>query len=93
MFIKVFEMPGTFQALYAAQHWLEENGYSYGSSCVMHPTPVLKGEFAIAKWKNLTRAEVAALDGSIDGDLRNGPITVRLKQPPGHPDANRCSTI
>ena len=82
MFTKTFNDIGTFQALYAAQNWLEENGYSYGSSCVMRPIPVLKGEFVIAKWKNLTKAEVAALDGSIDGDLRNGPITVYLKQSP-----------
>lgn len=52
MFTKTFSETGTFQALYAAQVWLAQNGYSYGSSCVL--MPVLKVDFLIAKWNNLT---------------------------------------
>ena len=59
--------------------WLDENGYSYGAGSVMHPVPVLKGDFIIAKWKNLTRKEIAQLDGKIDGNFREGPVTVTLK--------------
>ena len=82
MFTKTFSETGTFEALYAAQKWLTQNGYSYGASCVMHPMPVLKGDFLIAKWKNLTKKEIAALDGEVSGDLREGPVIVRLKAVP-----------
>ena len=81
-FTKTFTEPGTFQALYAAEKWLDENGYSYGPGSAMHPTPVLKGDFMIAKWKNLTRKEIAQLDGKIDGNFREGPVTVTLKAEP-----------
>ncbi|WP_426113486.1 hypothetical protein [Pseudomonas sp. DSP3-2-2] len=82
MFTKTFTEPGTFQALYAAQKWLDENGYSYGPGSAMHPVPVLKGDFIIAKWKNLTRKEIAQLDGKIDGNFREGPVTVTLNVEP-----------
>lgn len=81
-FIKTFSQPGTFKALHAAQEWLTQNGYSYGSTCVMHPTGILKGDYCIAKWRNLTKKEIRELDGSFDGDLREGPVTVRLKVAP-----------
>ncbi|WP_426113482.1 hypothetical protein [Pseudomonas sp. DSP3-2-2] len=45
----------------------------------LDPVPVLKGDFIIAKWKNLTRKEIAQLDGKIDGNFREGPVTVTLK--------------
>ncbi|MPQ68303.1 MULTISPECIES: hypothetical protein [unclassified Pseudomonas] len=82
MFTKIFNQDGTFQALYAAQRWLASNGYSYGPSSAMNPIPVLKGDVCIAKWKNLTREEVAALDGQVTGNLRDGPITVTLNCDP-----------
>jgi hypothetical protein len=82
MFKKVFSETGAFKALYAAQRWLAENGYSYGPTCVMHPAPILKGDYVIAKWRNLTKKEIKALDGWLDGDLREGPVTVQLKAAP-----------
>ena len=84
VFTKFFTEPGTFQALYAAEKWLDENGYSYsyGPGSAMRPTSVLKGDFIIAKWKNLTRKEIAQLDGKIDGKFREGPVTVTLKAEP-----------
>jgi hypothetical protein len=84
MFKKVFSETGAFKALYAAQRWLEENGYSYGPTCVMHPAPILKGDYVIAKWRNLTKKEIKALDGWFDGDLREGPVVVQLKAEPVH---------
>jgi len=41
---KTFTNEGTFQAYYAAEAWLTENGYSYGSMCSPFPTGILKGE-------------------------------------------------
>lgn len=79
---KTFSEPGTFKALYAAEKWLTENGYSYGPGSAMHPVPVLKGDFIIAKWKNLTHKEIAQLDGKITGDFRDGPVRVTLKTEP-----------
>lgn len=81
-FKKVFDQAGTFQALDACRRWLDENGYSYGSSSAMHPIPVLKGDWCIAKWRNLTKAEIKALDGSVTGEIREGPVTLYLKQAP-----------
>jgi len=82
MFTKTFTEPGTFQALYAAEKWLADNGYSYGPGSAMHPMPVLKGDFVIAKWKNLTKKEIAQLDGKVDGNMREGPVHIVLKVGP-----------
>jgi hypothetical protein len=82
MFTKTFSESGAFQALYAAEKWLAQNGYSFGPSCAMHPMPVLKGDFIIAKWKNLTKKEVAQLDGKVEGNMREGPVRIVLKSEP-----------
>ena len=40
-----FENTGvTFSAMFQAQHWLHEHGYSYGSSDWSHYIPAMKGE-------------------------------------------------
>lgn len=80
-FQMVFDQQGTFQALYAAQRWLAEHDYSYSSTCASGPVGVLKGNYVIAKWHNLTRKERAALDGTLDGNFREGPLVLRLKEP------------
>lgn len=85
-FEKVFDQKGTFEALHAAQRWLRERGYSYGSTCACYPVGVLHGDYLIAKWRNLTRQERAELDGALDGDFREGPLTLRLKRAPQHPN-------
>ncbi|GFM49014.1 hypothetical protein K5D38_04860 [Pseudomonas cichorii] len=82
MFKKTFSNPGTFKALWAAQEWLQQNGYSYGSTCREMPIGILKGDYVIAKWKNLTQQEISELDGDLQGDMREGPITVTLKEVP-----------
>ncbi|MGF6281893.1 hypothetical protein ABH908_000074 [Pseudomonas frederiksbergensis] len=81
-FNKTFTGDAPFQAMHACSDWLEERGYSRGSTCVLHPTGVLFGDWDIAKWKNLTKREIAALDGHITGDTRNGPVTLHLKKAP-----------
>ncbi|MGK0158800.1 hypothetical protein [Pseudomonas mosselii] len=82
VFTKTFDQEGTFQALYAAQNWLRENGYSYGSTCRDEPIGVMKGEWDIAKWRNLSRQDVAGLDGVLLGSPRNGPMELKLKEIP-----------
>lgn len=81
-FTKTFSEPGTFHALYAAQKWLAQNGYCFGSTCRGSPIGVLKGDFIIAKWRNLTKREIDQLDGELSGDMRNGPVTIHLKAAP-----------
>lgn len=81
-FQMTFDQQGTFAALYAAQDWLTMNGYSYSSTGAMGPVGILKGDYRIAKWHNLTRKERAELDGTLDGNFREGPLLLRLKEPP-----------
>ncbi len=81
-FQKTFDQKGTFVAWHAACKWLRENGYSYGATCVASPVGVLKGDYCIAKWRNLTPKERSQLDGTVIGDFREGPLTLRLKSAP-----------
>ena len=81
-FQKTFEQKGTFVAWHAACQWLRDNGYSYSSTCAVGPVAVLKGDYCIAKWRNLTRKEHSELDGTVDGNFREGPLTLRLKAAP-----------
>lgn len=71
-----FQSDETFSAYRQAQQYLTDNGYSYGPSCVMYPTAILKGDYNIAKWKNLTAKERKQVDGIITGDMRHGPVTI-----------------
>ncbi|EPJ1396534.1 TPA: hypothetical protein PXQ76_002528 [Yersinia enterocolitica] len=78
-----FEQKGDFQAWYACQTWLNDRGYSYGPTSARAPgVGVLKGDFCIAKMHNLTKQEISQLDGIVDGNFREGPVTLRLKVAP-----------
>jgi hypothetical protein len=70
-----------FEALHRATEWLFANGYSYGMLQADAPTGILRGEFFISKWRNMSAAEREALDGIMDApgrSYRTGPVTVRL---------------
>jgi hypothetical protein len=82
MFKKTFSESGPFKALYAAQKWLSQNGYSYGSTSRGSPVGVMKGDVVIAKWRNLTKQEIDELGGRLTGDTREGPVTLILKESP-----------
>ena len=75
---RIFNEQGDFAALNAAQAWLKEQGYSYGSWARGLPCGILKGDALIAKWRNMTAREISQLDGQMYGDGRNGPIKVVL---------------
>lgn len=83
-FIKTFDQAGTFAATRAAEQWLKENGYSVGPGCApSRKRGILRGDtWDIAKWRNMTQRERAALDGVMTGDMRDGPVTVSLKSAP-----------
>ena len=69
-----------FDALYAAQRWITENGGSYGSSSIDGPIGVvMRPDVYIAKWRNLTAQERKDLDGSLVHS-RGGDAVLKLKR-------------
>lgn len=78
----VFDQKGTFEAKYAAEQWCRDNGVSFGSSCVDGSIGLLRGDYIIAKWRNLSAKERKQLDGTMSGNFRNGPVTIRLRDLP-----------
>lgn len=78
MHTKTFTAPGDFAACRLAESWLTERGFSIGRMQGPDPRGIVHGTYDIQKWRNLNRAERAALDGTMTGSMRNGPITVTL---------------
>ncbi len=77
-----FAQVGDFSAVSAAENWLREHGFSYGSMCMDMPIGILKGDWCIAKWCNLTAKERNQLDGKLlSSDFRSGPVVLQLKEP------------
>jgi hypothetical protein len=72
-----FTQAGDFAAVNAAERWCRENGYSVGDMQRGDPRGILKGEWAIAKWRNLTARHRAELDGIMVGG-RDGPVTITI---------------
>lgn len=74
-----FNNPGTFSAARAAEKWLADRGFSIGSSQV---APSLRaiwyGDCSISKWRNLSAKERASCHAIMEGDERDGPVTIRL---------------
>lgn len=81
--ILTFVADGDYKAYKMAQNWCEQSGYSYGSMQADAPTGLLKGNFEIAKWRNMTQKERDALAGILDAPgrtYRTGPVFVRIKR-------------
>ena len=73
---KVFKAADDFEAFYAAQKWLREEGYAVGSMERDCPIGIAKGDCYISKWRNLG-SDRERLDGVMaEGDKRNGDVTV-----------------
>ena len=83
MFEKVFHGKGEpHSGTWEAQRWLSKNGYSYGSSSIDGPTGVVKGEgHYIAKWRNMSSSEKAAMDGKLYTDRDSSARLVLRKAP------------
>ena len=76
--VEVFEIEGDFQSHWAAERWLTENGYSYGSSCIFSPIAIVKGEYDLPqKWKNMTAKERSSVDGILESG-RSGKAKITL---------------
>lgn len=74
----IFEQAGEFAAVNAAEAWCRERGISVGAMERGQPRGLFYGDFAIAKWHNLNRADRAALDGRMTGDMRHGPVVIEI---------------
>ena len=77
---KSFKEEGTFQSMYAAQKWVKEQGYTYGSNSAIEPTAIMQGDYYSYnlphKMKNFTAKEKRSVHGIMQGDIREGPVTV-----------------
>ncbi len=73
-----FTLDGDFLALYAAEAWCAEQGVSVGRAQGPAPRGLLYGDFDIQKWRNLSPADIAALDGHMTGNLRHGPVHIEI---------------
>lgn len=82
LFTKTFTGACTFDAYHAACAWLDQNGYSHGPTSVDGPVAIFKGACIVSKWRNLSAKERKTVDGLLDGDIRDGPVRVRLKVSP-----------
>ena len=71
-----------FGAQRAAEDWLRERGFSWGSSQVDGPQAIWHGCHSISKWRNLSASEKrdahAIMEGARDGAVR---ITLRSHAP------------
>jgi len=76
--IKKFDRKGTFNAYHDACKWLDDNGYSYGPTCAMKPVAIYKGDFNVAKWKNLSQKDINEIDGKMMGEMREGPVHIHI---------------
>lgn len=90
-YYKTFKADGDFGAMYAAERWLKEHGFSVGSTCRGYPRGIMFGEWDIAKWRNLDSKDVAALHGVMRGDrtgsFRGADVTIELSERDAPPDA------
>lgn len=80
--LQEFNFDGDFQSLYAAEKWLADHGYSVASGCAQSGGKhgILKGDWVIAKWRNLTKPERAALDGVLIAH-RTGVARIQIYEP------------
>jgi hypothetical protein len=73
-----FNESGDWKAVTAAEKWCAENGISVGTMQGASPRGLKRGEFTIAKWRNLSENDIAGLDGRMTGDMRNGPVIIEI---------------
>lgn len=76
-----FNEAGDFNAMQAAEDWCRENSISFGPPERGSPRCLMRGDYDIAKWRNLSAAERKECHGVMTGDMRNGPVTVELFDP------------
>lgn len=75
-----FREAGTFESLYAAQRWLKENGYEYGSLCKNEPVGIKAGIYDLPeKYKNMDAHDKASVDGWMTSvDFRESQVIIYI---------------
>lgn len=81
-----FKEEGTFQSVYAAEAWLNANGYSFGSACkdrktgVICPIAIVYGPYELPeKWINMDDGDKILIDGIMtSNDWREGEVKIIL---------------
>ncbi len=76
--VKTFAQTGDFEANTAAEHFLEQAGFSVGTMQRGDPRGIMFGDCVISKWRNLHHLEKQAMHGQMTGNMREGPITVTI---------------
>lgn len=74
----IFNNKGEFAASYAAEKWLRDRGFSFGSSQADGPQAIWHGDCYVSKWRNLSAKEKREMHAVMDGDGRDGPVHIRL---------------
>lgn len=76
-----FNQVGTFAAFCAAEQWCRDNKISYGSMERGNPIGLMRGDWAISKWTNMTKAEQRACDGimTAKNGFREGPVVIEIE--------------
>jgi hypothetical protein len=74
----VFDQPGDWVAVRAAESWCIDRGISVGRMQGHSPRGLLFGDYDIQKWRNLSPLDIDMLHGTMTGNMRNGPITVTI---------------
>jgi len=76
-----FDQQGDFKAYYAAEKWCKENGVSHGSMQRGNPIGLMRGDYVISKWSNMTKKEQGECHGLMKSvSFRNGPVIIEMKE-------------
>lgn len=78
-----FDQAGDFAAYHAAERWLSDRGFSLGHMQRGAPCGIMRGDWDIQKWRNLSNQDRRELDGTLSGDFRNGPVVIRVAKATG----------
>lgn len=79
-----FKEDGLHNSYRLCEMWLHQNGYDYSSSDAMNPTAITIGDYYENpaefphKWHNFTNEQKKKVDGVIVGDMRFGPVIVKI---------------
>jgi hypothetical protein len=77
----VFKQPGDFEAFHAAEQWCRDNGISFGSMERGNPIGLMRGNWSISKWSNMTKKEQSECHGTMTAKagFRSGPVTITME--------------
>lgn len=75
-----FDNKGDFAATHAAVDWLRERGFSIGSMQAGSPRAIWFGDCYISKWRGLSDEDKALMHAVMEGNGRDGPVTIRLRR-------------